>query len=576
MRSRSRSRILAAVATFLLATVPLTVAGAAHAITTSPTSLAFGTVAVGSTTTLPLEITISAGYTAGGSSLSGTGIVYFSQDSGCVGAVGPATCTTNITYNPTTTGTHTVTLGLAECQTGGGSCNNRTVSLTGTTVAPPVVTAVSAATPDDTYKVGANISVTVTFDQPVTVDITGGTPTLLLETGTVDRTASYVAGSGSTTWTFHYTVQAGDHSTELDYTSTSALATNGAVLSTTVLPAWAGTPTLPAPGAPGSLAANSTIVVDGVAPTATLTLDDTYLTPGQAAQLGLTFTEPVTGLTVADLVAGAGTVSGLGSADGGTTWIATLTPAPGTYRTGNTVTLDQTGITDAAGNTGAGTATSPTYTVDTVPHDTTAPTSQATGPARVDTTSWTVSYTATDVGFGVTSVDLYARAPGETGYRKVATDSTDVDGRFTYTAAAGDGDYAFYTVATDAAGNTETAPGTPDVTTVLDTVPADTTAPVLTPRMGRAPVHFDISDQAQLALRVLVNEPASVEFKIRAHGTLIRAWPWRHDVTGLVEQRWNGRADGHRVAAGRYRAVFVATDAAGNRSVARVPLRVTR
>jgi hypothetical protein len=55
--------------------------------------------------------------------------------------------------------------------------------------------------------VGDVITVTVTFDQSVTV--TGGTPTLLLETGLVDRNATYVSGSGSNILTFSYTVQAG-------------------------------------------------------------------------------------------------------------------------------------------------------------------------------------------------------------------------------------------------------------------------------------------------------------------------------------------------------------------------------
>src|SRR4030095_10009215 len=53
---------------------------------------------------------------------------------------------------------------------------------------------------------------------------------------------------------------------------------------------------------------------------------------------------------------------------------------------------------------------------------------------------------------------------------KVATNSTPSSaGTFAYTAAAGDGTYSFYTVATDKAGNVELAPATPDTQTVLDT-----------------------------------------------------------------------------------------------------------
>ena len=45
------------------------------------------------------------------------------------------------------------------------------------------------------------------------------------------------------------------------------------------------------------------------------------------------------------------------------------------------------------------------------------------------------------------------------GYTKVASDTSGgASGSFTYTAAAGDGSYSFYTIATDKAGNTESAP----------------------------------------------------------------------------------------------------------------------
>ncbi|RYG75332.1 hypothetical protein EON77_11325, partial [bacterium] len=70
--------------------------------------------------------------------------------------------------------------------------------------------------------------ITVTFDQIVTV---GGTPTLLLETGATDRTASYLAGSGTNTLTFRYTVQSGDTSSDLNFASTGALVLNGATIS---------------------------------------------------------------------------------------------------------------------------------------------------------------------------------------------------------------------------------------------------------------------------------------------------------------------------------------------------------
>jgi hypothetical protein len=119
----------------------------------------------------------------------------------------------------------------------------------------PVVTSVSATNADGTYGIGETIAVTLTFSEAVTVT---GTPQLLLETGTTDRIASYTSGSGSNTLTFTYTVQAGDASTDLDYTATTALSLNGGTIATAGRDARL---TLPVPGAAGSLAANKAIVI---------------------------------------------------------------------------------------------------------------------------------------------------------------------------------------------------------------------------------------------------------------------------------------------------------------------------
>jgi hypothetical protein len=78
------------------------------------------------------------------------------------------------------------------------------------------------------------------------------------------------------------------------------------------------------------------------------------------------------------------------------------------------------------------------------------------------------------------TVELWARPPGAGAFAKVATDSSpSASGSFAYTAAAGDGSYAFYTRATDAAGNYEEAPTSADATTLVepqqDTTPPDTT-----------------------------------------------------------------------------------------------------
>jgi hypothetical protein len=131
--------------------------------------------------------------------------------------------------------------------------------------AAPSVTGVSSAKPNGTYGTGTVIDVDVTFSESVTVNPGGGTPFITLETGTTDRNATYLSGSPGTTLTFRYTVQAGDTSGDLDYTTTTALSANGGTIqngggTTAVL-------TLPAPGAAGSLGANKALVVDATGPT---------------------------------------------------------------------------------------------------------------------------------------------------------------------------------------------------------------------------------------------------------------------------------------------------------------------
>src|SRR5207253_658671 len=113
------------------------------------------------------------------------------------------------------------------------------------------------------------------------------------------------------------------------------------------------------------------------------------------------------------------------------------------------------------------------------------PSSSASAPAFSGSTTIAISYSATDGGSGVDSVELWARAPGETSFARVATDTTNA-GNFSYTAAVGDGSYAFYTVAVDKAGNREDLPASGDAVTVLDTqAPSSSgTAPASTRSTG--------------------------------------------------------------------------------------------
>jgi hypothetical protein len=109
--------------------------------------------------------------------------------------------------------------------------------------------------------------------------------------------------------------------------------------------------------------------------------------------------------------------------------------------------------------------------------DTTAPSSSASAPATAASGPVAITYSADDgSGTGVASVELWAKAPGDSGYSLAGTDGSPASPSFTYTPSAGDGTYSFYTVAVDALGNREAAPATPDAQTVLDTTAPSSSA----------------------------------------------------------------------------------------------------
>ena len=69
--------------------------------------------------------------------------------------------------------------------------------------------------PAKTYRIGDTIGIDVTFAEAVTVDVTGGAPTLALEIGAARRKAAYVRGSGSAVLTFEATeVALGEEDTD--------------------------------------------------------------------------------------------------------------------------------------------------------------------------------------------------------------------------------------------------------------------------------------------------------------------------------------------------------------------------
>ncbi len=209
----------------------------------------------------------------------------------------------------------------------------------------PKVTNVSAQGPDRAVKAGDEVLISMTWDQAVNVDLSSGSPTLLLETGLVDRNAVYVSGSGSNTLVFKYVVQAGDTSADLDFQSTAALQLNGAVVANAsndlaVL-------TLPTVGSADSLGGRSNIVVDTTAPDAATVnaLQTDSLTPTLTGTATLAAGETLT-VTVGGASYQVTPVAGVWSLD-----LATAVPDSGALllvlnRQYNVVTT----TTDPAGN----------------------------------------------------------------------------------------------------------------------------------------------------------------------------------------------------------------------------------
>ncbi len=128
----------------------------------------------------------------------------------------------------------------------------------------PFVTQVSSTQTDGSYRAGT-IPITMQFSEAV---IVSGSPTLKLETGPIDQTATYASGSGTSSLTFNYTVQSGDVTSDLDYFSSTALSFSGGTI-TSIATGLNGQLRLPTPGAPGSLGANKNILIDTIAPTVT-------------------------------------------------------------------------------------------------------------------------------------------------------------------------------------------------------------------------------------------------------------------------------------------------------------------
>jgi ELWxxDGT repeat protein len=100
-------------------------------------------------------------------------------------------------------------------------------------------------------------------------------------------------------------------------------------------------------------------------------------------------------------------------------------------------------------------------------YDTVAPQTRATGPVGSlpqSSAVLAVTFTAADSGSGLRNVRLYYRRNGVGGFQQYGGAWTASPIAFDASRTGGNGRYDFYTVGTDAAGNSETTPSAPDVT----------------------------------------------------------------------------------------------------------------
>ena len=190
--------------------------------------------------------------------------------------------------------------------------------------------------------IGQTTTVTIAFSEVVTGF---NLSELSVPNGTLSNLAS---ADGGKTWT-----------ATLTPTAAVTDATNLIVLDTSLVSDTAG-------NTGASIAISNNYALDANRPTATISVANPNLTTGQTTVVTFTFSEKVSNFDLSELSVANGTLSNLTSADGGKTWTATLTPSANVTDPSNFITLDNSLVTDLAGNAGTGFANSNNFAVNTV------------------------------------------------------------------------------------------------------------------------------------------------------------------------------------------------------------------
>jgi len=222
--------------------------------------------------------------------------------------------------------------------------NDKTTAVVASAVGPTVS---SVSVPSNgTYATGQNLDFTVIFNEAVTVNTAGGSPQLGITIGSTGRQASLLSGSGTTSLTFRYTVQAGESDT--DGILVGSLSASGATLKDTG--GKDATLTL------NSVGATTSVLVDAVAPAVSgITLTGSPSASDATIIFVVAFGETVSNVSTDDFTltkgsSASGNIASV-SASSGSTINVTVNNITGT----GTLRLDlngSTNISDSNGNSG--------------------------------------------------------------------------------------------------------------------------------------------------------------------------------------------------------------------------------
>ncbi|WP_417660023.1 DUF4347 domain-containing protein [Pseudidiomarina sp.] len=357
-------------------------------------------------------------------------------------------------------------LTLATPGTAGSLGANKAVGIDG--VAPSLA---SGSVPANaTYGAGQNLDFTVSYDEAVIVNTGGGLPyiALTLDTGGTVQ-ASYIAGSGTNTLTFRYTVGAGGQDANGIMLASYITLNDGTVRD------MAGNDAATTGIAFGSTAG---VLVDAAVPSvSSINRTGPATTNANSLDYAVSFSKAVTGVDAGDfLLTSSGTTSGTvtGVSGSGAAYIVTVASITGDGTLRLDLKSSGTGITDGTGNAiAAGFTSGQIYTIDnTVPAAPSAPDlapASDSGTSSTDNVTRAITPPITGTAEANSTVTLYATD----GISSLGSATANGSGNWSITSAPLiEGAHTLTTKATDAAGNISAASSGLDLT-------IDTTAPTL-------------------------------------------------------------------------------------------------